>query len=166
MTQRHTNMSCPLHNIDKTCNVRGCNAKGHSSNCSTCGNRRRASRCQKHKGHTFSVRQKLKRARKSACERCGGTNNLTVHHIDENRYNNHKSNLMTLCRKCHDFVHGVRRRTKIERWVQYRWFNIRYKWFWKLSHLSQWLPRFMRPPIDWIRYDILFNARDKRFWYD
>lgn len=91
---------------------------------------------------------------------------MTVHHKDENRYNNHKSNLMTLCRKCHNTAHGVRERTQIERKLRYWWYNARYSLFWKFSYLGLWLPRFMRPPIDWIRYDILFNEKDSRFWYD
>ena len=56
--------------------------------------------------------------KKSACEMCGkksidtslgyfrGTK-LTVHHIDGNIQNNSLENLQTLCRPCHDKVHGM-----------------------------------------------------------
>ena len=36
-----------------------------------------------------------------ACELCGSTQNLDVHHIDENYHNNEITNLMVLCRGCH-----------------------------------------------------------------
>jgi hypothetical protein len=49
--------------------------------------------------------QTYRRARKDACERCGVTEQLCVHHKDENRYNNELSNLETLCRRCHQLHH-------------------------------------------------------------
>lgn len=42
------------------------------------------------------------------CELCGSTKNLVVHHIDHNRRNNSKENLMVLCKKCHQEHHCVR----------------------------------------------------------
>jgi len=33
---------------------------------------------------------------------------LTVHHIDNDPSNNELSNLVTLCRKCHDKIHKMR----------------------------------------------------------
>lgn len=44
--------------------------------------------------------------RKNACEICGSTVNLDVHHIDENRGNNFPENLITLCQSCHMRVHS------------------------------------------------------------
>jgi 5-methylcytosine-specific restriction endonuclease McrA len=39
--------------------------------------------------------------KKDNCEKCGGTENLEVDHIDSNRSNNNIKNLMTLCKNCH-----------------------------------------------------------------
>lgn len=56
--------------------------------------------------------------KKKQCEDCGKAHirdnegflirkvYLTVHHIDENVENNSSENLMTLCRECHDRIHG------------------------------------------------------------
>jgi hypothetical protein len=40
-----------------------------------------------------------------ACERCGSTRYVEVHHKDENRRNSDPSNLEVLCRSCHARVH-------------------------------------------------------------
>jgi hypothetical protein len=66
--------------------------------------------------------------RKDYCERCGITKaasvqydrdgwlirrkinapeSLTVHHKDHNAANNDPTNLMTLCRRCHDLEHNM-----------------------------------------------------------
>lgn len=42
---------------------------------------------------------------KEACERCGSTDNLLVHHRDHNHYNNDPMNLETLCKRCHQIEH-------------------------------------------------------------
>lgn len=42
------------------------------------------------------------------CELCDSTNNLVVHHIDHNRSNNCRDNLMVLCKRCHQEHHCVR----------------------------------------------------------
>jgi hypothetical protein len=49
-----------------------------------------------------------KKKRKSACERCGATENLVVHHKDRDRHNNQEDNLETLCRKCHFKEHHIK----------------------------------------------------------
>lgn len=41
------------------------------------------------------------------CEICSGTQNLVVHHVDQNRKNSRLENLMALCRSCHAKAHGV-----------------------------------------------------------
>ena len=47
--------------------------------------------------------QKIARKhKKDKCEKCGSTKKLQIDHIDRNRSNNDPSNLMTLCRPCHD----------------------------------------------------------------
>jgi len=48
-------------------------------------------------GHQWRSR----RHRKSACERCGSTEKLHVHHKDNNWRNGDISNLETLCASCH-----------------------------------------------------------------
>ena len=45
---------------------------------------------------------------KSACEVCGATGKLHVHHRDENPSNNSPLNLMTLCPSCHCLSHSPR----------------------------------------------------------
>lgn len=40
--------------------------------------------------------------RKKQCEKCGTTKQLQTDHIDRDKSNNDPSNLMTLCRPCHD----------------------------------------------------------------
>lgn len=52
--------------------------------------------------------QTYRRAKKTKCEWCGSTNNLLVHHLDENRYNNNIDNLITLCKRCHQNLHTKR----------------------------------------------------------
>lgn len=43
-----------------------------------------------------------------ACELCGATKNLLVHHKDHDRTNNRKENLMTVCKRCHQQHHCIR----------------------------------------------------------
>lgn len=43
--------------------------------------------------------------RKDKCEDCPATENLQVHHIDENPQNNDPANLATLCASCHTKRH-------------------------------------------------------------
>ena len=57
-------------------------------------------------GHRFGEETKeAVRARQNfVCALCGEAQEdrkLSVHHIDENRWNNKTSNLIALCRKCH-----------------------------------------------------------------
>jgi len=46
--------------------------------------------------------------RKNLCENCSNTLDLLVHHLDENRKNNNKENLITLCRGCHSKLHNTK----------------------------------------------------------
>ena len=41
------------------------------------------------------------------CKYCSKKKKLTQHHIDNDPKNNTDSNLMLLCRKCHDKFHGI-----------------------------------------------------------
>lgn len=55
------------------------------------------------------TREKIRRRDAHQCRSCGsrGTSKhrLEVHHKDENKSNNSDSNLITLCKVCHDAVH-------------------------------------------------------------
>lgn len=43
-----------------------------------------------------------------ACQRCGKPDGIDVHHIDKNWRNNDQSNLIRLCRSCHQLAHSTR----------------------------------------------------------
>jgi len=46
---------------------------------------------------------------KKSCASCGSTENLCIHHADENWANNNPENLQTLCKHCHSYWHITRR---------------------------------------------------------
>lgn len=46
-------------------------------------------------------RNEYQRQRKDKCERCGSTNRLCVHHINDDHFDNRPENLQTLCNSCH-----------------------------------------------------------------
>lgn len=48
---------------------------------------------------------RARRHRKDACEDCGATNGLHVHHVDRDPSNNDPSNLRTMCGSCHLKLH-------------------------------------------------------------
>lgn len=52
-------------------------------------------------GGGYSYRNFLK----EQCEKCNSSRNLTIHHKNENHSDNNPTNLQTLCRKCHYFIH-------------------------------------------------------------
>ena len=41
------------------------------------------------------------------CERCGRSAKCQVHHKDGNPWNNTPNNLVVLCRRCHEEIHGI-----------------------------------------------------------
>lgn len=47
--------------------------------------------------------------KKDSCTDCGSTDNLFVHHLDENRHNNELDNLRTVCAKCHVNIYHPRK---------------------------------------------------------
>ena len=59
-------------------------------------------------GYTTAFGKKRKRilARKGQCQQCGFTQSLSVHHKDGDKKNNHNSNLVVLCKRCHQQEHG------------------------------------------------------------
>ncbi|HKS67551.1 MAG TPA: HNH endonuclease [Candidatus Acidoferrales bacterium] len=69
----------------------------------TCGNSRKE---LKPKSYLWRARKH----RKDACEACGYTKRLTVHHCDQDQTNNDPANLQTLCSHCHDFWHATAKR--------------------------------------------------------
>lgn len=44
--------------------------------------------------------------KRGCCASCGATEDLVLHHKDEDRHNNEPDNLMTLCRACHSAGHS------------------------------------------------------------
>lgn len=44
--------------------------------------------------------------------------------------------------------------------------NLRYKLWHKLTFLRDKTPKPITSILDWIRYEILFDSKDKRHWYD
>lgn len=51
------------------------------------------------------------------CNRCESCKFLIVHHVDENRNNNHLTNLEVLCKSCHQ-VHHENRCPKTGRYIK------------------------------------------------
>ena len=49
---------------------------------------------------------------KDACEKCGGKMALQSHHMNGIKADNDPSNIMTLCKKCHDRLHAGQQRKK------------------------------------------------------
>ena len=69
----------------------------------TCGNSRKELKPR-------SYLWRARKHRKDACEACGYSKRLTVHHCDQDQTNNDPSNLQTLCSHCHDFWHATAKR--------------------------------------------------------
>jgi 5-methylcytosine-specific restriction endonuclease McrA len=104
-------MACWNHNPNKICSVEGCGKLGKSKGmCPSCGMFRRVNKCNLHQTHAH--RYQYTKFKKEKCETCESVLKLTVHHVDNNPKNNEESNIMTLCRKCHDAVHGFKYRER------------------------------------------------------
>lgn len=54
--------------------------------------------------------RQARKQRKKYCESCGYKEQLQVHHLDGDIYNNAKKNLQTLCIYCHVFWHNTHSR--------------------------------------------------------
>lgn len=54
-----------------------------------------------------NLRKEIKNRDNWTCKICNKNNNLVVHHIDENKKNSKKENLITLCRQCHAKIHNT-----------------------------------------------------------
>jgi len=57
---------------------------------------------------TKSLRREIRKRDKYICQYGGGIGK-TIHHIDYNKDNNKKSNLITLCSKCHSKTNNNRK---------------------------------------------------------
>lgn len=59
--------------------------------------------------YTKALRAKIRKRDGQRCRHClnpgSRDNRLEIHHRDEDKQNNRESNLVTLCRKCHNAVH-------------------------------------------------------------
>ena len=56
-------------------------------------------------GFSRGMKRRLMGERGGACEACGATSNLDVHHLDESKTNHAPENLKVLCRSCHKSLH-------------------------------------------------------------
>ena len=78
---------------------------------------------------TKTLKQSIRERDKYTCQRCSekqGDRALSVHHIDRNKKNCNPDNLISLCQKCHKYVHqhdcykkdsGVKKKGKnLPRW--------------------------------------------------
>lgn len=111
----------------KDCNTKFEAKRKDTERCPVCRKKRRSyqvmlSRKKKHpeieigvgSGNSYKNKhqplgiQTYRRAKKDVCEWCGSKDNLLVHHLDENRYNNDINNLITICKRCHQAHHTVR----------------------------------------------------------
>jgi len=50
-------------------------------------------------------RERCLKQKINVCNLCGSTKDLIVHHIDGDRDNNSLSNLLPVCRECHEKIH-------------------------------------------------------------
>lgn len=56
--------------------------------------------------HGLSAREAARiRSEVGACEHCGATERLHIHHRDRNKHNQARSNLLVLCLSCHRAEH-------------------------------------------------------------
>jgi hypothetical protein len=60
-------------------------------------------------GYSWRARKHLQ----SSCEACGERRQLQAHHVDQGRSNNEPTNIQTLCKWCHDYLHTTAKRLGI-----------------------------------------------------
>lgn len=63
-------------------------------------------RAASYSGEWLKIRAQILKVDNYECRICREQTDLHVHHIDKNRSNNKKSNLVTLCAACHRGVHA------------------------------------------------------------
>ena len=54
---------------------------------------------------TRNLKKEILKRDNNKCRNCFSSKKVVIHHIDENKYNNFKNNLITLCRTCHMKIH-------------------------------------------------------------
>jgi len=54
---------------------------------------------------TDELKQEVRKRDNWICQQCGRKRSVTCHHIDEDKLNNIKDNLITLCKSCHSKFH-------------------------------------------------------------
>jgi 5-methylcytosine-specific restriction endonuclease McrA len=60
----------------------------------------------------YRKRTKRKKLDNNQCQHCGSAENLTVHHVTYDRFENERmSDLLTLCQACHYAVHHPNHQT-------------------------------------------------------
>jgi hypothetical protein len=57
-------------------------------------------------GYSWRARKHLK----TLCEACGEQRRLQAHHVDQDKTNNQPTNIQTLCKWCHGFLHATAKR--------------------------------------------------------
>jgi 5-methylcytosine-specific restriction endonuclease McrA len=66
----------------------------------------------------YKIMKPIIKSMKSRCEKCGTTNNLTIHHKIKLKDNPEllidKDNLIVLCRSCHNKIHKEEDRKEIQ----------------------------------------------------
>lgn len=62
---------------------------------------------------TNKLKREIRRRYNNKCQMCNKESQraLSIHHIDQNKFNNNKDNLTPLCSSCHAYVHGNRNKT-------------------------------------------------------
>jgi len=65
------------------------------------------SKIRRDSGFTKKMKEMIK-IRDKGCIVCGATENLHVHHIDLDKTNNSRSNLVTVCEKLHNIIHSAK----------------------------------------------------------
>src|SRR5262245_51311461 len=68
--------------------------------------------------------------KKEKCDRCGSTEDLGIHHADDDHYNNDLKNLVVLCLRCHMSIHKTA--------------------YWKAWRAGKTLPK-SNGPVGWLR---------------
>lgn len=77
--------------------------------------RRKKQQQQVQNPYNRKLRERVKERDDWMCVTCGATDNLTIHHKDGNHKNNELTNLVTLCKECHEKIHTRKKKTKRDR---------------------------------------------------
>jgi len=115
---RCNSMFMPANSATQFCS-RPCASRAHAGRMAKTGNPRwkdgaSASRVKPHVTRRFrELRPMVMKRDGHKCVLCDGMEKLEVHHIDEDPLSNRVSNLVTLCRACHEKVHFSAEKTTL-----------------------------------------------------